>query len=265
MYVRHWDRWETKEKSALWVCIAPSNILSRGGFQPFADTVDGHFFPHRYGKLSKDKHGKYKMSKITNALKSTGLECPILPFDGTDNFDICKDCIMFVSKDPDLNPALNVKTNLYIVHLSSWDKSSASNPQRVVIPGFEGATSCPVISKDGRKAAFLSMKTAGYEADKNHILVLPDLNSTDLTPQQAFASDGNYEGSWDRSPSSITFTPNSKSLLAIAEDYGYAETVHAESGPDERSRAQKTDIGRLCYRLQAPSRWPHFHLRIFVD
>lgn len=179
----------------------------------------------RYGKLSKDKHGKYAMSNLTNALRSTGLECPISPFGGTDNFDISYNRIIFVSKDPELDPALNTKCNVYLVDVTSWDGSKdTSQPQRVIIPDFEGASTSPVISPDGSKAAFLSMKRAGYESDKNRIFVLPDLDmSGGLVPCRAFrTNDSDNGGKWDRSPSSIRFAANNKSLLAIAEDYGYS-------------------------------------------
>ena len=212
LYVRHWDRYETKEKNALW-----------------------------YGKLSRDKHAKFRLSKLTNATTRNGFECPIAPFGGTDNFDICKDCIMFTAKDPDLNPALNVKTNVYILRISSWDKDS-STLLKVVVPGFEGASTSPVLSPDGKKGAFLSMKTAGYEADKNQIFVLPELSGSDLTPQRAFASTSSHDGSWDRSPSSICFSADGKSLLVVAEDYGTAKlyTLNADLTKDAEPKALTT-------------------------
>ncbi len=73
-------------------------------------------------------------------------------------------------------------------------------------------------------AAFLSMKTAGYEADQNHIFLLPSLATAgNLTATRALADkDQGDTGKWDRSPSSIWFTPNG-SLLAIAEEYGFAK------------------------------------------
>ena len=212
LYVRHWDRYETKEKNALW-----------------------------YGKLYRDKHAKFRLSKLTNATTRNGFECPVAPFGGTDNFDICKDCIMFTAKDTDLNPALNVKTNVYILRISSWDKDS-NTLLKVVVPGFEGASTSPVLSPDGKKGAFLSMKTAGYEADKNQIFVLPELSGSDLIPQRAFASTSSHGSSWDRSPSSICFSADGKSLLAVAEDYGTAKlyTLNADLTKDTEPKALTT-------------------------
>ncbi|KAK5172015.1 uncharacterized protein LTR77_003652 [Saxophila tyrrhenica] len=219
LYVRHWDSWEVKEKNALW-----------------------------YGKLSLNEDAKYTMSGLTNALKDTKLECPILPFGGTDNFNLCHNCIIFVSKDRELNPALNTKSNVYIVHLSSWDGGEdPPKPKRVIIPDFEGASTSPVISPDGSKAAFLSMKTAGYEADRNIIFVLPDLNMQgDLTRKRALAAYRcNDGGEWDRSPSSITFASDNESLLAIAEEYGHSRLFMVD--PDVTSMAKPRMLTKSGY------------------
>ena len=196
LYVRHWDTWMTKERNALW-----------------------------YGKISKDaKDGKWKMSALTNALKDTGLACPIEPFGGTDNFDIYAGGIVFVAKDPQLDPALNTKCNVYLIKVQDWTGKGERerNLFQVVIPGFEGASTSPVCSRDGKKAAFLSMKKNGYEADKNQVFVLPDLAAEKLEATRAFSvGDSNYEGHWDRSPGSICFSADGKSLLVTAEEMGY--------------------------------------------
>jgi dipeptidyl aminopeptidase/acylaminoacyl peptidase len=199
---------------------------------------------NRFGKIYKRSNGKYKMTGLTNALLGTKLECPVLPFGGTDNFDISHNRIIFVSKDPDFNPALNVKSNVYIVRVDSWDGSKESSaPQRVIIPGYEGASTSPTISPDGQKAAFLSMKTAGYEADRNEIFVIPDLELAELTAQRAFDMLPNSSADWDRSPSSISYALNSKSLLAIAEDYGYSRLFLIDVDPLSPSPHRLTNTG----------------------
>ena len=190
LYVRHWDRYETKEVNALW-----------------------------YGKLSKEgDNGRYKLSKLTNATTSAGLECPIRPFGGTDTFDLTSDAIIFVTKDPDLNPALNTKCNLYMSYINSWEDDKAPTPQHIVIPGFEGAVSSPTFNHDGTQAAFLTMKKNGYESDKNQIFLLTRLVAKDLTPMRACST--NNEGAWDRSPNSVCFSADGQSLFLTAEDIG---------------------------------------------
>ncbi|CAK1363967.1 Dipeptidyl-peptidase 5 [Cercospora beticola] len=189
LFVRHWDTWTTNQTNCLW-----------------------------YAKLSRRGHGKFSLSQYTNALHKTGLECPIRPFGGTDNFDLSKDALIFVSKDPKSNPALTTKENVYILHIHDWEGQHAPTLQQVVVPGFDGASGSPVFSPDGSQAAFLSMKTNGYEADKNHIFVLREVKDPVNSLERAFSASA--EGGWDRSPASLAWTIDGKHLLFTAEDIG---------------------------------------------
>lgn len=200
LYVRHWDEYEGKEKNAIW-----------------------------YGKLSKDDSGKFNLSKLTNALKDTNLESPIKPFGGTDNFDVSSRGIVFVSKDPEVNPALNTKCNVYLLNVESWTQSSSARPRRVVVDGFEGASSSPVFSPDALKVAFLSMQRNGYESDQNRIFVVGDLDGAAL---QVSTKDGIVaaQSGWDRSPSAISWTIDGKGILATAEDEGQARLFLVHPG-----------------------------------
>jgi len=192
LYVRHWDAYEGSEKNALW-----------------------------YGQLAKSHDGKYKLSHVFNVLSGTGLESPMPPFGGIDNFDVYGNCIIFVAKDPDLDPALNTKANVYIARL--WDVGPSPTIERVIIPGFEGASSSPVISPDGSKAAFLSMKKNGYEADRNEVFVVGPLHGRKLTAKRVPSTWRENEWTWDRSPGSICFSADSKCLFAVAEECGSAK------------------------------------------
>ncbi len=210
LYVRHWDKYVEKEKNTLF-----------------------------YGKLSKGTDGKYALSSLTNALKGTKLECPIEPFGGTDNFDVSAKGIIFVAKDPNLNPALNVKCNVYKIPLDSWEKSSPPKPQEVVVPDFEGASTSPVFSPDGSRAAFLSMKAPGYEADNNRLFVIGgcDRESEAVVAREVVAKDSD-RASWDRSPQSIKFTADSASILAVAEDLGYGRLFKIDIPTEDGQQPQ---------------------------
>lgn len=61
LFVRHWDEYMTPEKNALF-----------------------------YSVLHKAHDGTYKLGKLVNALKDTGLESPVSPFGGIDSFDVSK-------------------------------------------------------------------------------------------------------------------------------------------------------------------------------
>ncbi|KAF2707778.1 dipeptidyl-peptidase-like protein V precursor [Pleomassaria siparia CBS 279.74] len=192
LFARHWDHYITENRNAIFVA-----------------------------QLTK-KDDKFELSGLKNALKDTGLESPIEPFGGTDHFDIASTGLVFTAKDPNLNPATHTKTNIYLVTSSSfWNSSSTavSKPEKVEIYGFEGASTSPVFSPDGKKVAFLSMKTDGYESDKNQVFIVPNIGRPSWVIHALASADG--KGSWDRSPQSILWSPDGESpIYFLAEEHG---------------------------------------------
>ena len=200
LMVRHWDHYIDREKNTLW-----------------------------YGTLKSDNNGKFTLGKLVNALKGTKLECPISPFGGTDNFDVSPTGIIFVSKDPDLDPALNTKCNAYIIDLETFEESKPPLPDPYTLPGFEGASTSPVFSPDGKKAAFLTMRTNGYEAAQNEIiLILLDEQSRRAKRLHAETLPKN----WDRSMQSLAFSRDGNMLYGPAEDGGHACVFAFPAGVD---------------------------------
>ena len=192
IWVRHWDRYRTRIRSAIW-----------------------------YSSIKKGINGRWGLSHIVNALQSTGLESPMPPFGGADNFDLSTSGLIFVAKDPDVNPALNTKCNIYLVPISSYTQLGIPTPIKVFSKSFDGAATCPVFSHDGRCAAFLAMEKNGYEADRNQLFLIRDVNQ----PAAAlhWASQDRGDGKfWDRSPSSVTWSTDSGTLYLTAEDEGKA-------------------------------------------
>ncbi|KAF2875028.1 dipeptidyl-peptidase-like protein V precursor [Massariosphaeria phaeospora] len=191
LFVRHWDHYVTENRNAIWL-----------------------------GKLSK-KDGKFELSEMRNALKGTRLESPVEPFGGTDHFDIASTGLVFTAKDPELNPALHTKTNIYLVTSSSfWDgkPKTLPSPQQVQVSGFEGASTSPTFSPGGTQIAFLSMKTDGYESDKNQLFIIPDYRTPSWVVHAFTSKDG--KGSWDRSPQGIFWSPDKSHLYLAAEEHG---------------------------------------------
>ncbi|KAG9201159.1 hypothetical protein G6514_006071 [Epicoccum nigrum] len=204
MFVRHWDHYVTENRNAIWL-----------------------------GKLTK-KDGKFELSKLRNALKGSKLESPIDPFGGKDHFDISKNGLVFTAKDPDLNPALHTKTRIYVsAHPEFWS-SDKSDIQAVDLAkahhGFEGACTSPVFSNSGKMIAFLAMRTDGYESDKNQAFVIHDYSKLEAVTLLYATKDG--KGKWDRSPQSISWSPDDWHLYFTAEEHGRGSLFHA--GPPKR-------------------------------
>lgn len=197
LFVRHWDRYEGPDKSSLW-----------------------------YGKLSSVCGSHYELSHLTNLLADTNMKCPIRPFGGSDHFDVRKDAVVWVAKDPELNPSWNTTCKIFIRHIDSWapeGNPTESDIRHIDVAGFDGAATSPVFAPIGDKAAFLVMRKNRYEADKNQIVVVKDVKATQFELVRAFCSteQNQFEGGWDRSPSSICFAADGETLVVIAEDQAY--------------------------------------------
>ncbi|KAK1830298.1 Alpha/Beta hydrolase protein [Podospora conica] len=221
LFVRHWDKWLTENRSAIW-----------------------------YGALEK-KDGKYSLSGLTNALAGTKLSSPVGPFGGAGDFDISESGLVFVSKDPELNPALYTKTNLYYVPLKRFTETEPPTPTLIETPGLEGYTSSPVFSHCGKKVAFGRMRDKQYESDKPQLLLLPDIN--DVTKVERFYETKDGLGSWDFRPETIVWSADDSTLFVTAEDCGRNAVWSLPSSPakaTEHPVQVKTVVGSVSdFRL----------------
>jgi dipeptidyl aminopeptidase/acylaminoacyl peptidase len=196
LMVRHWDTYITPNTNALWYGVLRTSKLH----------------------VTESK-GRYNLSRLTNALKDTHLESPIAPFPSSSHYDIGANGIAFVAKDPDINPAINTKCNFYYLPISDFTAATSGKPRFIgKVNGLNGAAASPVLSPDGRGAAFLKMKLNGYESDKNRIILIPDLSDLGTTAEVYQSDDG--KGSWDRSPSELQWSSDGKALYILAEDEG---------------------------------------------
>ncbi|KAI1455700.1 dipeptidyl peptidase [Annulohypoxylon moriforme] len=201
LFVRHWDSYVSENKQGLF-----------------------------YGALKKEG-GSFKLqdSGLVNALAGTKLECPVPPFGDANDYDIGKEGIVFVSKDPDLNPALWTKTDLYYVPLKTFTEPKAPFPQIVKTGELQGYSGVPVFSHDGTKVVFKRMRHRQYESDKWRLLLIPDVK--DLSNVQEFYKTDDGEGSWDQRPESIVWSNDDEELYVTAEKNGRQILYKLPSSP----------------------------------
>ncbi|ROW01550.1 hypothetical protein VSDG_01975 [Cytospora chrysosperma] len=203
LFARHWDSWVTENRNAVF-----------------------------YGSLKREKaSGAYALESpgLVNALAGTQLQSPVPPFGGAGDFDISSSGLVFVARDPELNPATHTKSDLYYVRLSSFAQAAPPAPQVVKTGKLRGYSGAPVFSHDGRSVAFTRMRDIRYESDKTRLLVIPDVE--DLSNVQEFYETADGEGGWDRRPDGIMWSADDKHLLVVAEDLGRSKLFRLPSSP----------------------------------
>ncbi|EGE01082.1 Prolyl oligopeptidase family protein [Trichophyton equinum CBS 127.97] len=202
LFVRHWDEYTQDEKQTIWI-----GTLHKSS-------------------LSGPESSQYSVSGLKNVFKLFNLphrvESPILPFGGSDHFDICPKGVVFVSKDPTLNDALHTKCVCYVCPIPFAALAESVNPMEaktITAKSLEGALTSPVISPVNNTLAFLAMREDGYESDKNRVVIAKGVFDQGSETIELFASEDN-KGAWDRSPSSLLWAHDDSSLIIKAEDTG---------------------------------------------
>ncbi|TPX18467.1 uncharacterized protein E0L32_011652 [Thyridium curvatum] len=213
LFVRHWDAWVGKNKQAVW-----------------------------YGSLEL-QNGKTVLAEpgLVNAHPGTGLECPVPPFGGSGDFDICASGIAFVAKDPHINEATHTKTDLYYVPLKSFTESKPPKPQQVKTGKLQGYSQNPTFSPDGKSIAFTRMRSIQYESDKTRLLVIPDVE--DLSNVQEFFETEDGEGGWDYKPDGIAWSHDGKELYITAEFEGTNALWKVPSSPADAKEPPTKILG----------------------
>ncbi|KAK0100306.1 hypothetical protein ONS95_008264 [Cadophora gregata] len=203
LFVRHWDSYVDTNKQAIWYTTIKTLHGGKSiSVEPLKNALAGH---------------------------SIALESPVPPFGGAGDFDISKNGIVFVAKDPKLIPAAYTKSDLYYVPLRTFSESPAPSPQLVKTGNLRGYSGSPVFSPDAKSVAFWRMQNRQYESDKPRLLLWPDIS--DLSNVQEFYETSDGEGGWDRRPEDITWSHDGKELYVTAEEHGRTKLFKLPSSP----------------------------------
>jgi dipeptidyl aminopeptidase/acylaminoacyl peptidase len=171
LFVRHWDSWANGDRSQLFVLP----------FGPNGATGNGVAI---VGKLIGDTPSK--------------------PFGGGEELAWSADgrTVYFALREAGrIEPT---STNLDIFAAPA----DGSAPPVNLTPDNDGTDNLPTVSPDGKWLAYFSMARAGYEADRQ-VLMLRDL----ATGQVRALTQG-----WDRSVASIAWAPDGKTIYVTAQD-----------------------------------------------
>jgi dipeptidyl aminopeptidase/acylaminoacyl peptidase len=139
-------------------------------------------------------------------MKGMEADCPARPFGGADDYTFTPDGkgVVFSAKNDGRADAWSTNFDLFLVPL---DGSAAP---RNLTPDNKAWDGQPTFSPDGKRLAWLAMEVPGYEADRHRILVRdwPDGPAREVA------------GSWDRSPSELSWSPDGNALWATADHLG---------------------------------------------
>lgn len=131
---RHWSDWEDGYRSHVFFAAIKEGVVDGQG----TDVMAGEHF-----------------------------ECPLRPFGGIEHFTLSPDKknLLYVSKKKTgTEAAVSTNSDIYQYNFESGQTTNLTE-------GIMGYDVDPAYCSDGSKLAWLSMKTDGYEADKNDILV----------------------------------------------------------------------------------------------
>ncbi len=133
--------------------------------------------------------------------------CPTAPWGDESDFSVSPDgrWLVYTAKVvPGSEQAWSTNFDLWAV---PTDGSAAARCLTQANPAWDGS---PRFSPDGRTLAWLAMARPGYESDRFRVTTMhwPDGPATTITE------------AWDRSPASLVWTSDGRSLLATADNVG---------------------------------------------
>lgn len=157
---------------------------------------------------------------VKDILESQPYDCPQQPFGGGEDFIFTPDSkgIIYVcKKKTGKEYAQSTNTDLYLYDIGDAKTSNLTE-------GMMGYDVQPKFSPDGKKLAWLSMKTDGYEADKNDLIVM-DWNSRqkeNLTSAWDETIDGSYL--WSNDNKTVYFSASIKGTQQLFSVSSAAKT-----------------------------------------
>ena len=139
-----------------------------------------------------------------DVMKGMDADSPSKPFGGSDEYTFTPDgkSVVFTARDVGREEAWSTDLDLYVT------PSDGSAKLRCLTESNQATDTQPVFSPDGKTLAYLAMSRAGYEADQHRIMLKPWPEGEARTLAEK----------WDRSPGSITWSANGRTLYASADN-----------------------------------------------
>jgi dipeptidyl aminopeptidase/acylaminoacyl peptidase len=163
--------------------------------------------------------------KAVDVMAKMDADTPSKPFGGPEEIAFTPDgkSIVFSAKDVGREEAWSTNFDLFLAPIDG------STPPKDLTVDNKAWDTQPIFSPDGKTLAYLAMSRPGYESDQYEIVLQswPDGAKRILT------------GEWDRSPTSICWSPDSRSIYATAENLGQQSLFAIDTtGGNVRTLAQ---------------------------
>ncbi|MCC6187151.1 MAG: S9 family peptidase [Chitinophagaceae bacterium] len=176
--------------------------LDKTTAQVYTDLNYRHWDKWSDGKFSHLFIEQIKGGAAKDLLKDLPYDCPQKPHGGAEDFVWApnSESIVYVCKKKfGKEYALSTNTDIFLYNVKT---ASTSN----LTEGMMGYDMNPAFSPDGRYLAFTSMKTDGFEADKNDLVIL-DLSNNYKR---------NMTGHWDETVGSFRWSNMGEEIFFIA-------------------------------------------------
>ena len=204
LFMRHWDHWLSEKRSRLFAVSLENGVAADR--EPLLLTGD------------------------------VDADVPSRIWGGNEEYAVSADgsTVYFAARIRDAVEPTSTNFDIYSAPMSGDGPTvnlTASNP---------AWDTAPVLSPDGKTLAYLSMRRAGFEADRFRIMIR-DLESGET---RELAAD------WDRSPSAIRFSRDGSALYANAQDVGNKTLWRIDVGGGEpvkmvrHGSVSAIDVGR---------------------
>ena len=147
-----------------------------------------------------------KGGELVDVMQGMDADTPSKPFGSPEEITFTPDGkeLIFTARNVGRKEPWSTDFDIYRVPIDG------SRPPQCLIEKNQAWDTNPVFSPDGKTLAYLAMKRPGYESDRYRIILRswPEGQEHVLTEN------------WDRSPSSICWSPDSKTIYAIAPNIG---------------------------------------------
>lgn len=165
-------------------------------------------------------------------MQSMKADCPVPPFGGAEQFEFSPDGNELALTLKLVNdPAESTDTGVYTIPVSGGVLKN-------ITPGMPGYDMEPRYSPDGKSLAFHSMQRAGFESDRNRIMLYDRANGglREVT------------SGLDQTAHNATWSEDSKSIFFYSETRGTTQVYEIDV---ESSALQQVSTGRFDYSVVA--------------